>query len=139
MSNMLEPQDEIQKLIRRAEHDLDSAPPALFSSAAFSLLKRKISEYVGELVNESIKISKRHQSDTVSSAHVERASEYLVSSTGRRFFRHVGTIGGIFLGAAISNLLTMTSANQYSALATVVTIVLGIVGAFMIALFIAKD
>jgi hypothetical protein len=136
---MNDPQYEIQEIVRRAEADLDSAPPTLFSPAAYSLLKKKISEYVGELINESLKVSKRRQSDMVSVAHVERASEYLIASTGRRLFRHIGTVGGIFLGAAISNLLTMTSANQFSTLAILVTTALGIVGAFMIALFIAKD
>jgi formate-dependent nitrite reductase membrane component NrfD len=70
---------------------------------------------------------------------VEQASEYLVSSSSKKFFRHLGTLGGILLGAAISNLLAMTIANQYTAAGTILSASFGIVGAFMIALHIAKD
>jgi hypothetical protein len=110
-----------------------------FSSAAFAILKTNISEYVTELVSESIKVSKRHRADTVSAAHVERAAEYLVSSTSRRIYRHLGTVGGIFLGAALSNMLAMTLVGQYTGVGTILSGSLGIVGAFMIALHIAKD
>jgi hypothetical protein len=130
-------QNEIQEIVRQTEAELDSSLLPRFSTAAYSFLKEKILEYVTELVNESLRIAKWHQSDMV--AHVERASDYLISSTGRRLFRHVGTLGGTLLGAAISNLLTMISASQYSPVAIVLTTVLGMVGAFMIALFIDKD
>ncbi len=129
----------IENVIRDAETTLQNSDPSPFSPNAFSVLRSKIAEYIADLIRESIKVSKRHQSDTVSAAHVERASEYLVSSTARKLFRHVGTVGGIFLGAGISNMLTMTVAGQYSPLGILVSAGLGIVGAFMIALHIAKD
>lgn len=96
-------------------------------------------QHITELVNESVKVSKRHRADTVSAAHVERASEYLVTSTSRRIYRHLGTLGGILLGAALSNILAMTLAGQYTGGGTIVSASLGIVGAFMIALHIAKE
>jgi hypothetical protein len=110
-----------------------------FSPPAFDTLKAKVSEYVVDLLNESIKVSKQHRADTVSAAHVERAAEYLVSSTSRRFYRHLGTVGGILLGAALSNILAMTLAGQYTGGGTILSVALGIIGAFMIALHIAKD
>lgn len=115
---------------------LDSSP---FSPPAFSLLKDKIAQHITELVNESVKVSKRHRADTVSAAHVERASEYLVASTSRKVYRHLGTVGGILLGAALSNLLSMTIVGQYTGGGTLLSAALGVVGAFMIALHIAKD
>ena len=115
---------------------VDSSP---FSPPAFNLLKAKIAQHVTELVNESVKVSKRHRADTVSAAHVERASEYLVASTSRRVYRHLGTVGGILLGAALSNILAMTLAGQYTGGGTILSASLGVVGAFMIALHIAKD
>jgi hypothetical protein len=129
----------VDDVIQHASSELQTVDSSPFSPHAFSVLKWKISEYISDLVNESIKVSKRYQADTVSAAHVERASEYLVSSTSRRLFRHLGTMGGIFLGAALSNILAMTVAGQYSALSTLISIGLGIIGAFMIALHIAKD
>lgn len=131
--------DQARAAVARAEAQLSARDSSPFSPPAFSALKGKISEYVVELVNESIRVSKRHVADTVSAAHVERAAEYLVSSTSRRIYRHLGTVGGILLGAALSNILAITLAGQYTGGGTIVSAVLGIAGAFMIALHIAKD
>lgn len=139
MANIPPDRNPLQRIIQQADAQLQDIEPAPFSPSAFSVLKEKISEYIVQLVSESIKVSKRHQADTASAAHVERASEYLVSSTSRRFFRHLGTVGGILLGASLSNILLMTVAGQYSTVGTLVSAGLGIIGAFMIALHIAKD
>ena len=139
MSRPSIPQDNVHKAVQQAEkqlQDIDSTP---FSPSAFTTLKAKIGQYVIDLVNESVKVSKRYRSDTVSSAHVERACEYLISSTSGRFFRHLGTVGGILLGAALSNILAMTLKGQYTGGGTIVSAAFGIIGAFMIALHIAKD
>jgi hypothetical protein len=125
--------------IRQGEkgvQNLDSSP---FSHKGFELLKEKISDYIDDLIKESVRASKRSRSDTVSPVHVERASEYLVSSSGRRLYKHLGTIGGIILGAVFSNTLSMTSTGQYSASGTLLYIALGMVSAFLIALHMAKD
>jgi hypothetical protein len=134
-------QQEIEGVITRAHGALgtgaiDAQP---FSPPAFETLKAKISEYLRDLLTESIKVSRRYNADTVSAAHVERAAEYLVSSMSRRLFRHVGTVGGILFGAALSNLLTMTLAGQFTSSGTLLSAALGFVGAFMVALHIAKD
>lgn len=139
MSDQIQSENKIQAIINQAESELAGIDASPFSHAAFSILKAKISQYIGELTTEAIKVSKRHQADTVSAAHVERASDYLVSSTTRRFFRHLGTVGGILLGASLSNILAMTVSGQYSTLGTLVSAGLGIIGAFLIALHIAKD
>jgi hypothetical protein len=131
--------EQARAAVAQAEARLTGRDSSPFSPPAFAALKGKISEYVVELVNESIKVSKRHVADTVSAAHVERAAEYLVSSTSRRFYRHLGTVGGILLGAALSNILAMTLTAQYTGGGTIVSAALGIAGAFMIALHIAKE
>ena len=125
--------------IKEAETNLKGIDPSPFSPPAFSALKSKIGQHLTDLINESIKVSKRYRADTVSAAHVERASEYLVTSTSRKFYRHLGTVGGILLGAALSNILAMTLAGQYTGGGTILSAALGICGAFMIALHIAKD
>lgn len=126
-------------VVSEAEAHLEGVDASPFSPHAFGTLRSKISEFVMELVNESIKVSKRHRADTVSAAHVERAAEYLVSSTSRRFYRHLGTVGGILLGAALSNILAMTLTGLYTGGGTILSVVLGVVGAFAIALHIAKE
>lgn len=139
MPDLPDPQRAAQEARQRVEADLRELDPAPFSVAAFSLLTNKLTEYLRELVAESIKVANRHQADTVSAAHVERAVEYLVSSTSRRFFRHLGTLGGILLGAALSNILAMVTSGQYSAVGVLVSAGLAVVGSFVIALHIAKD
>jgi len=139
MSKELNTEQQARAVIKQAENQLQATDPSPFSPSAFRMLKDKISQHVIELVNESVKVSKRHRADTVSAAHVERASEYLVTSTSRRAYRHLGTVGGIFLGAALSNILAMTLSGQYTGAGTIMSAALGIAGAFMIALHIAKD
>ncbi|MCI0487714.1 MAG: hypothetical protein L0229_14065 [Blastocatellia bacterium] len=69
MSDPPEPEGTLEQIIEHADSELERINPSLFSPVALSRLKEKISEYVVELVSESIKVSKRHQSDTVSAAH----------------------------------------------------------------------
>ena len=79
-----------QTVVEQAENQLQATDSSPFSPPAFSTLKDKIAQHITELINESVKVSKRHRADTVSAAHVERASEYLVTSTSRRIYRHLG-------------------------------------------------
>lgn len=139
MTKDTNPEQIAQTTVQQAENQLRKTDSSPFSPSAFSTLKDKIAQHITELVNESVKVSKRHRADTISAAHVERASEYLVTSTSRRIYRHLGTLGGILLGAALSNILAMTLAGQYTGGGTIVSASLGIVGAFLIALHIAKD
>lgn len=129
----------INQITEDAVSQIDQIGPAPFSPSGFNTLKEKISEYIVNLISESIKVSRRHQADTVSSNHVQRATEYLVSVTSRRFFRHLGTVGGILLGASLSNILSMAGTNQYTTLGVILSASLGITGAFLIALHIGKD
>lgn len=128
-----------EKVVRQAEMALADSDSSPFSPPAFRVLKAKVSEYVVELVNESVKVSRRHVADTVSAAHVERAAQYLVASTSHRLYKHLGTVGGILLGAALSNLLAMVLAGQYTGQGTILSAAFGITGAFLIAMYIAKD
>nr|VFJ46623.1 MAG: hypothetical protein BECKFW1821B_GA0114236_100124 [Candidatus Kentron sp. FW] len=139
MSNSPDSGEVARSVIRQVEIQLQSIDSSAFSLSAFKTLEARIGQYVSELVNESVKVSKRHQADTVSVAHVERASEYLVANTSRRIYRHLGTIGGVLLGAAISNILAMILVGQYTGGGTISSVTLGIIGAFMVALHMAKD
>jgi hypothetical protein len=139
VASPIRPQDPIDAVVQYATSQLASVDPSPFSADAFEVLKQKVADYVRAVVTESMKMAKRHDADTISPTYVEDANRLLVSSSGRRWIRHLGTLGGILLGAALSNLLAMTTAEKYSAVAILVTAGLGIVGAFMIALHIARD
>jgi hypothetical protein len=139
MPEITELNKQVQSVIQSTESQLQAIDSSPFSPNAFSLLRLKIAEYISDLVNESTKVSKRHRADIVSAAHVELASDYLVSSTGKRLFKHLGTIGGILFGAALSTVLSMIVAGQFTASGTIVSVVLAVIGAFLIAFQIAKD
>jgi|SRR5437660_11293836 len=124
---------------RRTEAALANVNPKPFSHQGFAALERTITWFTSELVEESVKISKRQRSDTVAQSHVETAANYLVADASRKFFRHLGTLGGIFLGTGLSNLLSIVTTKALTVGSVILTVILGVVGAFLIALHIAKD
>ncbi|MGA2740341.1 MAG: hypothetical protein ABSG65_23240 [Bryobacteraceae bacterium] len=117
----------------------NSINPSPFSPQAFRALQDQISHYIAELIGESTREAKRRQLDTVSETHVERASEILSSNAVRNVYRHVGTLGGVLLGASISNLLSMAASSTVTFTSVALTTALGVIGAFAIALHIARD
>lgn len=116
--------------------EFDSYP---FSKEAFKYLKTQISQNIKELVDESIKIAKRHHSDTVSISHVDRASDNLGFSAKRKILIHLGTIGGILLGAALSAFVSMWMVGQYAERGVIFSVIAGIIGAVLITVQMSKD
>jgi DNA helicase TIP49 (TBP-interacting protein) len=115
MSNLhAERGSELQQIIEITEQELRNAHETPFTPRAFDNLKEKLSEYSVQLIAEAVKLAKRHQSETVSSTHVEHASEYLVSSTSHKIYRHLGTVGGLLIGVAGSGFVSMFSTNQFT-------------------------
>lgn len=113
------------------EQQLEHLDLSAFSGIAVSALEERVAEYMTRLASESMKSSQRHQGDTVSDADVERAAEYLTTGSSRRFFRHFGTIGGLLLGASLSNFLSMAEAGVYTTGGVLISAGLGIVGALL--------
>jgi hypothetical protein len=113
--------------------------PAPFSPRAFDALQDQIDGYIAELINESVREARRQHVDIVSETHVARASDYLASNSGRRLFRHLGTIGGVLLGASVSNLLAMATSTNFTYTSVALTTAFGIIGGFVIALHMARD
>lgn len=62
-----------------------------------------------------------------------------MSGGGRQFSRHLGTVGGILLGASLSNILAMAAANQFPTMGTLLLIALAIIGTFAVTFHIARD
>jgi hypothetical protein len=136
---MQSPETVTHSAIDQATRALEDVNPSPFTENAFKTLKENIAGYIEELISESSRLAKRYRSDAISATHVERASEYLLASSSRRVFRHLGTVGGLLFGAALSNLLSMTTTATYNSIGIIVTCALGFAGAFMIALHISKD
>ena len=137
MSNL--PQTVLEKIIETANTELDRIDKTPFSDNAFARAKEKVVEYSVQLIVESIKNARRHQAEIVSTSDVKHASQYLVSSSSHKFYKHVGTFGGLFLGSAISTVLSMITTSQLSLSGIIVTFILTLVGGFMIAAHIVKE
>ncbi len=126
--------DDLKELLDKANQELDSIEHKPFSEKAFNLLKTYISIYISELVVESIRNSKRGKADSVSASHVEKASSYLISKRRGKMRQLMGTIGGIFLGATMSNVLGIAiNGDQVTSTGYIFTIAFAILGAFLIA------
>ena len=130
---------ELQQIIETIQQELRNAYDTPFTPRALDNLKDKLSEYSALLVTEAVKVAKRHQSEAVSSTHVEHASEYLISSTSRRFYRHMGALGGVFLGMAGSNSLSMFSTNQFTPNGVALTVIATLLGGVLTTVHMVKD
>src|SRR5882762_6407576 len=128
-----EPSTELERIIKTAELELRQVHPGLFSPEGFQRLTERISEFIGELTVESVKVAKRHQSDSVSPAYVDQASEHLASGKPARWQRVLGGIGGIVLGVGLTAAGAMIQSGQYSTRGVVLSVVCIVVGmpAFM--------
>lgn len=124
---------ELERIIKAAELELRQIHPGLFSPEGFQRLKERINEFIAELTVESVKVAKRHQSDSVSPAYVDQASEHLASGKPARWQRVVGGIGGIILGVGLTAAGAMIQSAQYSTRGFVLSVVCILVGlpAFM--------
>jgi hypothetical protein len=132
---MTDPQTstELERIIKTAEVELRQIRPGLFSPEGFQRLTERINQYIGELTIESVKVAKRHQSDSVSPSYVDQASEHLTSGKPARWQRVVGGIGGIVLGVGLTAAGSMVQSSQYSTRGFLLSVVCIVVGmpAFM--------
>jgi hypothetical protein len=140
MSNHTNNLTDLNEAINEANNTLSEFDSSPFTSKAYESLKDKISSYIGQIITESIRISKRHKADLVSQTHVEDASDNLISKKRGKLSYLAGTLGGIFLGATVSNIFGMLVLNQtFTTTGIIITIIIGIVGAFLIAINLGNE
>jgi histone H3/H4 len=110
-----------------------------FSSKGFEALETSIAEYIRSLALESSRTARRQGGDVVSAADVDQAARYLFRGPPRGVVQHFGTVGGVFLGGAISSVLAFIADGSAGSIAVTVTLLVAVIGAFLIALHIARD
>jgi hypothetical protein len=126
------PEDDLLRAIRRAEENQRSAGSIPFTPPAYDELNRRIADYIGELVDESIRVARRrHSPDIVSTSDVERASDHLGLRSRNRRAQIIGSLGSLLFGAALGNALQFAGAPQIAAESALLTFGLGAVGAAM--------
>lgn len=131
---------ELEKIFKDVEFTTQNIANEPFSKKAFNKFKEKIGIYISALYIESLKTAKRHKTDNISESHVETASSYLIKNSDSKISKLSGIVGGAFLGATVSNIIAMTALGQtFSTVGLVTTIILGILGSFLIGINLMKD
>jgi hypothetical protein len=111
-----------------------------FSRSASKIYYIHINRYIADLERISRLKAKQSSMDSVSSEHVKEAASFLSTSrVTSRLSRSCETIGGLVLGAGISELITLVQDHNYSAGLVLVTAVLIGGGAAMIGIFLGRD
>ena len=131
MNNQSDKQ-KLRSLIRKVDTRRQKGSNCPFSKNAKAVLRKKTKWFFRQLNSVAKKYAKKDRVDSVSEIHVKEAFGYLINGRNGRIFRHLGTIGGIFLGASLSAFL----GGEYSILFIMAC---GIVGTAMVAYYIAKD
>jgi len=129
--------DEALEMARARLGNTNSGP---FSPAAFRALQDIVETFINDLIYEALRVSRQHKAEVVSPTYVESASTYLVASRVRRLFRHMGTVGGILLGGSLSNILAMAqTSTSLPKGGTLVSVGVGLLGTFLVAMHMVKD
>lgn len=132
--------NEIEKILKDVDYTIQNVGQRQFTKEAFKQFKESVGVYISSLFVESQKTAKRHKADNISASHVESATKYLVKNSESKISRLWGILGGTLLGAAVSNLLSMTVlGQQFNTTGLVTTIILGIVGSFLVGINIMKE
>jgi hypothetical protein len=142
---MAEPGDEdgLNHAVERLEQRLAEAGASgvsPFTPQAYDLLRRRVAEYIDELVDEAIRVAKRRpSSDVVSTADVNRASEHLGTRPRSRRGQIIGSVGSLLLGAALGNALQIAGQAQTTPESALLTFGVGAVGAAMTVFGFVRD
>ena len=140
MSNIpARPQRNLNEVIERANAELNKADSTPFSEHAFKEFEEQVGTYTVELIKESVKRAKRHQAEGVSSSDVRHASQYLVSSPSHKIYRHAGTLGGVFVGTALSQVVSIITTRQYGLDNIILTFALTLIGSSLFTIHMVKD
>lgn len=109
-----------------------------FSTPALKELRARFEGYAIELVGEAQRIARRQQADVISSAYVRQASDILVARKGRKRIALAGSVGWVLVGAALPALLDVAAGN-ISPTQVVGSVILGMLGVFLIAVQILRE
>lgn len=131
--------DDLDESLWAADRALRAASPGPFSSEAMPVLTLRVMQYIRALVAESARVARRQRADVISASHVEHANALLAANTTRPISRHVGTIGGVILGAALSTVMSMASTGVYSTTGVLVSAIGCALGAFGVAWHFADE
>lgn len=112
---------------------------SLLSNKALIYLNSKVASYFVELVRESIKLSRKEDSDNVSKIHIFQAARKITMGRTKKIYEYFGTIGGIIIGALISILLSLLQSGSTKTSFLIAIIILSIIGITLIVIKFTKS
>ena len=133
------PHTEFEEILKKTEVELETVSAKPFSPDGFEKLRERIAVFIGELIAESIRVAKRHQSDSVSPAYVVRAAEHLASGRPAMWRRLMGGLGGLVAGVGLATFGTMIQQNAYTTRGVILAIVCIVVGLPFFMVHIIKE
>lgn len=129
-----------RKKITRKPIQAESEALDGFSDAAYSLYLEQINRYVIDLERFSRLKAKQGVDDAVSSRHVRDAAAFLSTSrVASRLSRYCETVGGLFLGGGISELIILVQTTKPPTVLIALTAVLIGIGAAMVGIFLGRE
>jgi hypothetical protein len=130
----------IEDILKETLSDISSKNYSPFSKQGFEEYKVQISKFIIRLYDESIRNSKRNNSDIITMTHISDAVNYISNINKFRFSNLLNTVGGIFIGSTLTFLLSVISTNvNYSSEMVIVYILIGIVGSFILGYNLSKE
>lgn len=133
---------EQQTVPENVQEKLKSSKSLPFSPAAQEFLNKTVKEIGSKIIIDSIEEAKCRNEDCVSQINVQTAKEKLLWNLEKKdgYLRHLGTVGGILLGASLSGFLSMSLGDaSLPFFGVLLHSICGIVGAFLVAFHIATD
>jgi len=128
-------EQDLKNLLSQTNEKLQQEEDKLFTAKAFELLKNKIADYIADLVIESKRNSNRLKDEAIMISHVEKASNYLTSKKRGVGNQLLGTIGGVFLGATMSNILGLViNEGDVTITGLILVTVFAVTGTFMVSI-----
>jgi hypothetical protein len=123
----------LEPTIKAAELELGQVTPENFSQEGLDRLKQRISEFIRELTLESVRVARRHQSDSVSPSYVDRAVEHLTFRKASKWQKIVEGLGAIVLGIGFGTAGSMVQLGVYTTRGVLISLVCIVLGmpAFM--------
>ena len=131
---------ELENVIKAAYLELESKEKSPFSNEGFIEFRQKISQYIIQLFDESIRNARRSDIEIVSPTHVKNASNYLIKKKNSKKTTILKTIGGLLLGSSLSNIYSISIYSiNYSTFNILLTIFFAITGSFLLGLHLFKE
>lgn len=131
---------DIENVINNIEIEAKELNNNPFTKQGFTEYRRQISEYIFQLYEESLRLSKRDKSDVISGSYVIEAVSNLRKKNKSKYINIINTIGGLLIGTTFTNIVSiLVKKDQTSSLEIIITVSSGIIGAFLLGFYLFKE